>query len=42
MRQMAIQGVRRGKKVRTTISDPTAPCPLDKVNRVSAAGFELG
>lgn len=33
MRQMAIQGVRRGKKVRTTISDPTAPCPLDKVNR---------
>src|SRR3546814_11724251 len=33
MRQMGIQGARRGKKVRTTISDPTAPCPLDRVNR---------
>lgn len=33
MRQMGIQGARRGRKVRTTISDATAPCPLDKVNR---------
>src|SRR3546814_9362807 len=33
MRQMGIQGARRGKNVRTTISDPTVPCPLDRVNR---------
>jgi transposase InsO family protein len=33
MRQMGLQGVVRGKSVRTTISDRTAPCPLDKVNR---------
>ena len=26
-------GVRRGKKTITTVSDPKAPCPLDKVNR---------
>src|SRR3546814_195272 len=32
-RQMGIQGARRGKNVRTTISDPTVPCPLDRVNR---------
>ena len=29
----AWQGVRRGKKTITTISNPKAPCPLDKVNR---------
>src|SRR3546814_2198679 len=33
MRQMGIQGALRGKNVRTTISDPTVPCPLDRVNR---------
>jgi putative transposase len=33
MRQMDLQGVVRGKSVRTTISDKAAPCPLDRVNR---------
>jgi transposase InsO family protein len=33
MRRLGIQGVRRGKVVRTTISDNNAPCPLDRVNR---------
>ena len=33
MRQLGLQGVRRGKVVRTTVGDPKAPCPLDKVNR---------
>jgi transposase InsO family protein len=33
MRRLGLQGVRRGKSVRTTIADPKAPCPLDKVNR---------
>jgi transposase InsO family protein len=33
MRTLGIQGVRRGKVVRTTIRDGAAPCPLDKVNR---------
>lgn len=33
MRRLGIQGVRRGKVVRTTISDNDAPCPLDRVNR---------
>jgi transposase InsO family protein len=33
MKQLGLQGVRRGKAVRTTVSDPKAPCPLDKVNR---------
>ena len=33
MRALGIAGVRRGKVVRTTISDRAAPCPLDKVNR---------
>ena len=28
-----LQGIVRGKSVRTTISDKTAPCPLDRVNR---------
>ncbi len=27
------QGAVRGKSVRTTISDPSVPCPLDRVNR---------
>jgi putative transposase len=33
MRTMGLQGVVRGKKVRTTISNAAAPCPLDRVNR---------
>ena len=33
MRAMGLHGVRRGKTVKTTVSDPTAPCPLDRVNR---------
>ena len=33
MRQLGLQGVLRGKGVRTTVSDPKAPCPLDRVNR---------
>ena len=33
MKQLGLQGVRRGKVVRTTVGDPKAPCPLDKVNR---------
>jgi len=33
MDEMGLQGVIRGKTVRTTISDKTAPCPLDHVNR---------
>jgi transposase InsO family protein len=33
MRAMGLTGVRRGKKTITTISNPKAPCPLDKVNR---------
>ncbi|MET3889077.1 putative transposase [Bosea sp. OAE506] len=34
MRGMGLQGVIRGKPVRTTVPDRTAPCPLDHVNRV--------
>ena len=33
MRRLGLRGVKRGKVVRTTISDTKAPCPLDKVNR---------
>ena len=33
MRRLGLQGARRGKVVRTTISNPKAPCPLDRVNR---------
>ena len=33
MRRLGLRGVKRGKVVRTTISDNKAPCPLDKVNR---------
>ena len=32
-RQMGLRGAVRGKSVRTTISDASAPCPLDRVNR---------
>ena len=33
MKRLGLQGVRRGKVVRTTISDMKAPCPLDRGNR---------
>ena len=33
MRQLGIQGVRRGKKIKTTHGQPADQCPLDKVNR---------
>jgi putative transposase len=33
MRQMGLAGVVRGRTVRTTIPDPAAACPLDRVNR---------
>ena len=33
MADLGLQGVIRGKPVRTTISDKAAPCPLDHVNR---------
>jgi putative transposase len=33
MRNMDLQGVIRGKPVRTTVQDKAAPCPLDHVNR---------
>ena len=33
MRQAGLRGVMRGQAVRTTISDPRAACPLDRVNR---------
>jgi transposase InsO family protein len=33
MRAMGLQGVRRGKTVKTTVSDAAAPCPRDRVNR---------
>jgi transposase InsO family protein len=33
MRKMGLQGVIRGRGVRTTVSDRAAPCPLDRVNR---------
>ena len=33
MRAMGLAGIRRGKSCITTVSNPKAPCPLDKVNR---------
>ena len=33
MRDLGLQGVIRGKPIRTTVSDKAAPCPLDQVNR---------
>jgi transposase InsO family protein len=33
MRAMGLAGVVRGRKVRTTVPDPAAACPLDRVNR---------
>lgn len=37
MGRLGLQGVRRGKSVRTTTPDTSAPCPLDRVNRVFKA-----
>jgi transposase InsO family protein len=34
MADLGLQGVIRGKPVRTTVQDKGAPCPLDHVNRV--------
>ena len=33
MKRQGLWGVIRGKTVRTTVSDPKAPCPLDHVKR---------
>ena len=33
MKKMSLQGMIRGKRVRTTVSDKATPCPLDHVNR---------
>ena len=33
VKKLRLQGVRRGKTVRTTIADTKAACPLDRVNR---------
>jgi transposase InsO family protein len=33
MQDLGLQGIIRGKPVRTTVSDKAAPCPLDLVNR---------
>lgn len=33
MKKMGLSGVIRGKRVKTTVSDKAAPCPLDHVNR---------
>jgi len=37
MKRLGLKGVIRGKTVRTTISDPKAPCPLDHVQRQFSA-----
>ncbi len=33
MRRLGLQGIRRGKAVRTTVPNAAVPCPLDRVNR---------
>ena len=33
MRRLGLRGVIRGRTVKTTVSDKSTPCPLDKVNR---------
>ena len=37
MQRMGLEGARRGKRVRTTVPDPSAPCPLDRVKRAFRA-----
>jgi transposase InsO family protein len=39
MRFLALQGVRRGRSVTTTMRDRTQPCPLDRVNRQFTASM---
>lgn len=34
MQRLRLKGVVRGNSVRTTVSNPAAPCPLDHVNRL--------
>lgn len=33
MKDIGVEGVIRGKKLRTTVPDNALPCPLDRVNR---------
>lgn len=33
VRTMGLKGITRGKAIRTRITDPTAACPLNRVNR---------
>jgi hypothetical protein len=33
MRAMGLQGIFRGKPIKTTVSDKATPCLLDRVNR---------
>ena len=33
MRALGLRGAVRGKTVKTTVQNPAAPCPLDRVNR---------
>ena len=33
MKKLGMQGIRRGKRCRTTIADDLLACPADKVNR---------
>jgi len=37
MKRLGLQGVRRGKVIRTTVSDMKTPYPLDRVNRIFKA-----
>ena len=37
MKQIGIRGAVRGKVIKTTVRDTSAPCPRDKVNRVFRA-----
>jgi putative transposase len=37
MRRLGLRGALRGKSVKTTMPDPKAACPLDRVNRVFKA-----
>ena len=37
MKQIDIRGAVRGKVVKTTVPDPSAPCPRDNVNRLFRA-----
>src|SRR5271166_5065987 len=37
MKAMGLQGVVRGKRIKTTVNDKATPCPLDKVDRQFAA-----